>query len=227
MVLPFIPRRTSIVLLTLTEPHRCLSQQWEVLAPLTWPRSEYYTTASWWLDRAYFEGDPQMTPWKKPGHFSWKDARDLYPDAGPTIACGLITVGKELFAGGYCSRKVPTSAKDLTGVFLWELYRRLVACKSPFEGDGLRASAKRMSGMIRCCQPAKPTTTFFGRFPRFHFLGGLPGIQRSRTCIKLSTLAVATIRTVWSSAQARCPASKSRLSRGPKDNRNIRILQTV
>ncbi|CAE7264847.1 unnamed protein product [Symbiodinium pilosum] len=43
-------------------------------------RSEYYTTASWWLDRAFFEGDTKKTPWLKPGHFSWRDARDLYPD---------------------------------------------------------------------------------------------------------------------------------------------------
>jgi hypothetical protein len=33
-------------------------------------RSAYYTTASWWLDRAYF-GTPKVTPWMRPGHFSW------------------------------------------------------------------------------------------------------------------------------------------------------------
>lgn len=39
-------------------------------------RSDYYTTASWWLDRAYF-GTPKVTPWMQPGHFSWSLGRNF------------------------------------------------------------------------------------------------------------------------------------------------------
>ena len=40
-------------------------------------RSDYYTTASWWLDRAYF-GTPKVTPWMQPGHFSWSLGRKFH-----------------------------------------------------------------------------------------------------------------------------------------------------
>jgi len=62
-------------------------------------RSDYYTTASWWLDRAYF-GTPKVTPWMQPGHFSWADARDL-PDVTQTFhPCGCYNPhGVEFCAG--------------------------------------------------------------------------------------------------------------------------------
>ena len=82
----------------LTVPH---SKNNGYAASYALPKSEYYTTASWWLDRAFFEGDPKKTPWLKPGHFSWKDARDLYPDAVQTFhPCGCYNPhGVEACAG--------------------------------------------------------------------------------------------------------------------------------
>lgn len=53
-------------------------------------RQAYYTTASWWLDRAFF-GAPTVTPWMRPGHFNYEDARDLYADREQTFhPCGAL-----------------------------------------------------------------------------------------------------------------------------------------
>ena len=44
-------------------------------------RSDYYTTASWWLDRAYF-GTPKVKPWTQPGNFSWSLGRKFHLNFG-------------------------------------------------------------------------------------------------------------------------------------------------
>jgi len=86
------------------------------------PKGEYYTTASWWLDRSYFEGDPKKTPWLKPGHFSWRDARDLYPDFQQTFhPCGCYNphgvefcAGVELASGFGETTMGPSSGPSIT-----------------------------------------------------------------------------------------------------------------
>lgn len=41
------------------------------------PHDEHFQKSSWWLDRAYFDGDRYATPWQRPGQFSWRDAMNL------------------------------------------------------------------------------------------------------------------------------------------------------
>ncbi|CAL1129089.1 unnamed protein product [Cladocopium goreaui] len=62
-------------------------------------RSAYYTTASWWLDRAYF-GTPKVTPWMRPGHFSWADARDLADVSQTFHPCGCYNPHGVQFCAG-------------------------------------------------------------------------------------------------------------------------------
>ncbi|CAK8991975.1 unnamed protein product [Durusdinium trenchii] len=63
-------------------------------------RQAYYTTASWWLDRAFF-GSPTVTPWMRPGHFNYVDAQNLYEDRAQTFhPCGCYNPhGVEFCAG--------------------------------------------------------------------------------------------------------------------------------
>ncbi|CAK8992080.1 unnamed protein product [Durusdinium trenchii] len=63
-------------------------------------RQSYYTTASWWLDRAFFVL-PTVTPWMRPGHFNYVDAQNLYKDFPQTFhPCGCYNPhGAEFCAG--------------------------------------------------------------------------------------------------------------------------------
>lgn len=55
-------------------------------------RSDYYTTASWWLDRAYF-GTPKVTPWMQPGHFSWSLGRNFKEFVCQVLVFRWVEVG--------------------------------------------------------------------------------------------------------------------------------------
>lgn len=56
--------------------------------PQSVTKDKYFDIASWWLDRAHFNGDPRDTPWNQPGKFNYLDAETLEVQPQVFHPCG-------------------------------------------------------------------------------------------------------------------------------------------